>query len=98
MSKDTDEECVMHSKSDNTETMINDNADEVIEELFKSFLSRYQIGLETSIQGSNFIFDCFYLLYDRRHKINLNRGPRIKNTKAIINSIKKMIINAFNTL
>ena len=31
---DNDEECVMHSKSDNTEIMINDEADEVIKELF----------------------------------------------------------------
>ena len=29
-SKDTDEECIMHSKSDNIEIMINDKADEVI--------------------------------------------------------------------
>ena len=40
-SKDNDEECVMHLKSDNTEFMISDNADEVIEELFQSLFSRY---------------------------------------------------------
>ena len=47
-SKDNNEERVMHSNSDNIETMINDEADEVAEELFRSFLSRYQIGLKTS--------------------------------------------------
>ena len=36
--------CVMHSKSDNIETMINDKADEVIEEVFQPLLSRHQIG------------------------------------------------------
>ena len=46
-SKDNDEEHVMHSKSDNKEMMINDKKDEVIEEIFRSLLSRYQIGLET---------------------------------------------------
>ena len=46
-SKDNDEERVMHSKSDNKEMMINDKKDEVIEEIFQSLLSRYQIGLET---------------------------------------------------
>ena len=46
-SKDNDEERVMHSKSDNKEMMINDKKDEVIEEIFRSLLSRYQIGLET---------------------------------------------------
>ena len=33
---DNDEERVMHSKSDNIEIMINDEADEVIKELFDS--------------------------------------------------------------
>ena len=33
---DNDEECVMHSKSDNIEIMINDEADKVIKELFDS--------------------------------------------------------------
>ena len=31
----------MHSKSDNIEVMINDEADEVIEKLFKSLQNRY---------------------------------------------------------
>ena len=31
---DNDEECTMHSKSDNIEIMINDEADEVIKQLF----------------------------------------------------------------
>ena len=36
----------MHSKSDKTEIMINDKADEVIEEYFDSVIKKYQIGLE----------------------------------------------------
>ena len=43
--------------------MIYDNADEVIEELFRSLLSRYHIGLETSMRSSDCIIDCFHLLY-----------------------------------
>ena len=39
-SKDSNEECVMHSKSDNIQTMINDKAEEVIQELFESLLNR----------------------------------------------------------
>ena len=70
--RDTDEEHVMHSNSENTEFMIYDNADEVIEELFKSFLNRYQIGLETSMRGSDFVFDCAHFLYYKGHKINPN--------------------------
>ena len=33
-SKDIDEECVMHSKSDNIEIVIYDKADRVMEEVF----------------------------------------------------------------
>ena len=47
----------MHLKSDNIETMINDDADEVIEELFKSLQNRYQNNLEKSMKGSEFVFD-----------------------------------------
>ena len=50
----------MHSKRNNIEILINE-ADEVIEELFKSLLNRYQIGLETSVRGSDLIFDCINL-------------------------------------
>ena len=56
-SKDTDQEREMHSKSDNMEIMIYDK----VGELFESLLNRYQIGLETSMRGSNFIFDCVNL-------------------------------------
>ena len=37
-SKDNDEACVTHSKSDNIEIMINDKADKVIEELISHFV------------------------------------------------------------
>lgn len=40
-SKDTREGSAMHSKSGNKELMNNDEADEVIKELFESYLSRY---------------------------------------------------------
>ena len=54
--KDTNEERIMHSKSDNIEIMISDKADEVIEEHFQSLLSRNQVGLETSMKGSASLF------------------------------------------
>ena len=65
-----DEQRVMHSESDNVEFMSYDNANEVVNELFQSLLSRYQIGLETSMRGSDFIFDLVQLLYYKCHKIN----------------------------
>ena len=59
-SENNDEEHVMHSRSDNIELMIND--EEVIEEHFQSRLCRYEIGLETSVKGSDFIFACIVLI------------------------------------
>ena len=53
----------MHLKSDNMQVMTYDKANEVIEEFFDLLLSRYQIGLETSMKGINFIFDSVKLLY-----------------------------------
>ena len=59
----------MHSKSDSIAIMINDQADELIEGPFESLLNRHQMGLERSMSGSDFIFDCFHLLYYKSHKI-----------------------------
>ena len=70
---DNDEEPAMHSKSDNIEIMINDEADEVTKELFDSLKNRYQNNLE-SMKGSEFVFDYVHLLYYKCYKINPNRG------------------------
>ena len=59
---DNDEECVMLSKSDNVEIMINDEAGEIKEKLFESLKNRYQNNLE-SMKGSEFVFDYVHLLY-----------------------------------
>ena len=54
--------------------MVKGKADEVMEELFQSLLSRYHIGFETSMKGSGLIFDCVHSLYYKYHKINPNRS------------------------
>ena len=59
-------------KSDNIEIMINQEADEVIKELFDSLKNRYQNNLE-SIKYSEFVFDYVDLLYYKCHKINPNK-------------------------
>ena len=76
--------------------MINDKADEVIEELFESLLSRYQIGLEKSMKRSDFIFNCVHLLRYKCYKINLNHDGSyidssdwIKNKITTINSVNE---------
>ena len=92
---DNDEERVMHSKSDNIEIMINDEADEVIKELFDSLKNRYQNNLE-SMKSSEFVLDYIQLLYYKCHKINPNRGGSyidspdwIKIEKTTINNVNK---------
>ena len=57
----------MHLKSDNIEIMIKDIEDEVVENIFEPLFNRYQIGLEASLRGSNFFFDCVHWLYCECH-------------------------------
>ena len=70
---DNNEECVMHSKSDNIEIMINDKVDEVIKELFGLLKNRFANKLEL-MKSSKFVFDYIHLVYFECHKINPNRG------------------------
>ena len=62
----------MHSTSDNTETMTDDEAD-VTENILISLLNKYQNNLEKSMKGSQFVFDYVHLLYYKSHKIYPNR-------------------------
>ena len=84
----------MHSKSDNIEIMINDEADEVIKERFGSLKNRYQNNSE-SMKFSEFDFDLVQLLYYKCHKINPNGvGSYIGSLDWI--EIKKATINPIN--
>ena len=89
----------MHSKSDNIQIMINDKADEVMEERFDLPKNRYQNNLE-SMKGSEFTFDYVHLLYYKCHRINWNRGRSYVHSPDCIKyiiSLKRIII-AFNML
>ena len=52
----------MHSKSDNIEIMINDEADEVMKNLFDSVINKYDKRLK-SMKDSESVFGYVYLLY-----------------------------------
>ena len=89
---DFDETPIMHTKGDNEEIMVGSDTNEVIKELFKSFLRRYQEGLQEKMRGSDFELDGIHLLYYDFNKISLNRSGSyvepaiwIKNKKATIN-------------
>ena len=89
---DSNETRIMHTKSDNEEIMVGSDTSDVIKELFKSFLQRYQEDLQEKMKGSDFELDGINLLYYDFNKINLNRGGSyiefakwIKEEKSAIN-------------
>ena len=81
----------MHTKSDNEEIMVGSDTNDGIKELFKSFLQRYQEGLQEKMKGSDFEFNGVNLLYYDFNKTSLNRGGsyidppmyRLSNTECI---------------
>ena len=73
--------------------MINDEAHEIIKELFDLLKNRYRNNLESM---KEFVFDYVYSIYYKCHKINLDcdgsnvdSPDMIKRKKAIINPINK---------
>ena len=82
----------IYSSSDNIKFTSYSVANKVIDELFESLWSRYQVNFETSMRGSDFIFDSVQLMYYKCHKVNFRRGgsyidflDQIKKKKATIN-------------
>ena len=83
----------MHTESNNIEIMIGSETDEIINDLFESFLQKYQEGLEESMSGSEFAYDSVDALYYNLINVSLNRGisyidsPKwLKNKNATANS------------
>ena len=64
----------MHTRSDNIEIMIGDDNDDIIEELFKSFIQKCEENLQNKMRGSDFEFDGVNILYYDFNEISLNRG------------------------
>ena len=88
----SDETRVMHTRSVNEEFMNGSDTDEIIKELFKSLLQRYQENLQEKMKGSDFAFDRVNYLYYNLNKISISKGgsyidsPKwLKDKKSIIN-------------
>ena len=64
------------------------STNDVINELFKSVLRRYQENLETKMKGSSYVFERVHLLYYNLHKININRGGSYIDSPDWIKNIK----------
>ena len=92
VSFDSDQIRNMRTKSDKIEIMAASETEEIIKELFKSLLQKYQERLEESMRPSEFAFDSADLLYYQLHKTSLKRRGRsyvdspewLKNKKATI--------------
>ena len=88
----SDETRAMHPRSVNEELTNGSDTDEIIKELFKSLLQRYQENLQEIMRGSDFVFDGVNFLYYDFNKISISRGgsyidsPKwIKDKKSTIN-------------
>ena len=87
---------IMYTKSDNVNIMQGYATNDIINELFYTFKTRYQAGLETRMVSSNFTFDHIDYLEHHFNKMNLNRGGTyIPLPKHVTN--KECIINPKNT-
>ena len=69
----SDETRVMHTRSNNKEFINGSDTDEIIKELFKSILQRYQENLQEKMRGSDFAFDGVNFLYYDFNKISISR-------------------------
>ena len=70
----SDETRIMHTRIDNIEITIGDDNDDIIEELLKSFIPKYEENLQNKKRGSDFEFDGVNFLYIDFNEISLNRG------------------------
>ena len=70
-------------KSNDIEIAGYGKADEAIKELCESCFYRFQIELETSVRGSDFIFDCVNQLHLKRGGTYIDSPDLIKNEKTI---------------
>ena len=93
---DVNETLVMHTKSDNIVIMNGIETNDIINEFYDSFDTRYQEGLETKVKGSSYTFERVDLLEYHFHKISLNRASSNINSPKWIKN-KKVTINPKNT-
>ena len=85
-SKDTGETRTIYVWSDNAKIMVGNETDNIIRELFESFLDNYQKEEQIMRGGSDFIFKSVELIDYHLHKISLKRGESyIESSEWLIN-------------
>ena len=91
-SKDSDETRTMHTKGNNVKIMMGSETDEIIEDLFGSFLQKDQEGLNKSMRGSEFAYGSVYALYYNLNEVSLSRDGSYMDSPKWLNN-KKTTIN-----
>ena len=74
--------------------MIGSETNEIIKNLFESFLQKYQEGLEELMRGSEFVYDSVDVLYYNLNKVLSRGGSYINSPKWLKN--RKETINPQN--
>ena len=74
----------MHSRSNNIKFTSYNDANGVVDELSESLHSRYQGNLQTTMRGSDFIFDPIQLMCCKCHTLNFKRGSSYIDSPAWI--------------
>ena len=93
-SKDTGETRTIYVWSNNKSIMRGSDTDDIIRELFRSFLHNYQEELKI-IKGSDFVFESVELMDYKLHRVRLRRGRSyVKSPEWLAN--KKATINPKN--
>ena len=83
-SRDTGETRIYYVWSDNTSIMQGKDTNDIVSEIFNSFLHNYQEELKM-IKGSNFVFESVDLLDYKLHRVSLRRGGSyIKSPKWLL--------------
>ena len=92
--KDTGETCTIYVWSDNVSIMWTTDTDDIIRELFRSFLKNYQEQKQI-ISGSEFSFESAELMDYELHRVRLRKGGSyIKSPEWLLH--KKATINSKN--
>ena len=85
----------MYTTSDNVKFTSYNNVNDVVNELFESLLSRYQVNVETSMRESDFVFDSVQLMHFKCDRVTCKRGGSDIDSPAWLKS-KKATMNLQN--
>ena len=95
-SKDTGENLTIYVWSDNASITWGSGTNDIIRELFRSFLHNYQKKLKI-IKGSNFAFESVVLMDYKLPRVRLKRGGSYIKKQQSTGKIK-MMMNAYGGL